>query len=63
MLGVMDSTTSFAEATHRPFDNLSVQLQRSSNVTFDDDDDIIELANYLTKVGVSDSNQEPTLQW
>jgi len=36
---------------------------RATHVTFDDDDDIIGLANYLTEVEFSDSDQEPTLQW
>ena len=32
-------------------------------VTFDDDSDIIELANYLAEVIFSDSDQEPTSHW
>jgi len=35
----------------------------STHVIFDDDDDIIELANYPTEVEFSDSDQKPTLQW
>ena len=35
----------------------------STHVTFDGDDDIIELANHLTEVEFSDSDQEPMLQW
>jgi len=35
----------------------------ATRVTFDDDDGIIEPANYLTEVEFSDSDQEPTLQW
>jgi hypothetical protein len=36
---------------------------RTTRVTFDDDDDIIELTNYLTEVEFSDSDQEPTSHW
>jgi hypothetical protein len=35
----------------------------SSHVSSDDDDDIIELANDLTELEFSDSDQDPTLQW
>jgi len=110
------SSSSFAEAACRAFDNLSLELQKcteddnfteeleeflkimdnndvgeenlykylefehededcaistssrnypthATRVTFDDDDDIIKLANYLTEAEFSDSDQEPTSHW
>jgi len=70
LLGVMNPSSSFAEAARRAFDNLSLELQKSTeddnlteeleeflkimgNNDVDDDDDIIELANYLTEVKFS----------
>jgi len=116
LLGVMYPSSSFAESARRAFDNLSLELQKSTEddnlaeeleeflkimdnnvvdeedfykylefehededcaistsarnypthatrVTLDDDDGIIELADYLTEVEFPDSPQEPTLQW
>ena len=34
-----------------------------TRVTFDDDDGIIELSNYLSEVKFPVSDQQPTLQW
>jgi len=103
----MNPTNSFSEAARRAFDNLSLELHRSTEddnfaeelekflkimdnndvdeeefykclefehedtsarnystrVIFDDHDDIIELANYLTEIEFSASDQEPTLKW
>jgi hypothetical protein len=102
----MNPTNSFSEAARRAFDNLSLELHRSTEddnfaeelekflkimdnndvdeeefykclefehedtsarnystrVIFDDHDDIIELANYLTEIEFSASDQEPTLK-